>query len=216
MTTDAARQTTGEEIANSVTHGIGAALAVIGLVVLVASAALRGTPRQIVACAIYGVSLTLLYSSSTLYHAITARRAKGIFRMLDHASIYLLIAGTYTPFTLVTLGGAWGWSLFAAVWILAVLGTIYQSLFLGRNPRVSTFLYVLMGWIIVVAVRPLLQVLPWQGFAWLVAGGLAYTLGVAFYGRRWRYAHTIWHLFVLTGSVCHFCAIYWYVLPQGA
>jgi hemolysin III len=214
MSSESSRQTIGEEIANSVTHGIGAAFSVAGLVLLVVLAALRGTAWHIVSCAVFGVSLVLLYLSSTLYHALTARRAKRVFRILDHASIYLLIAGTYTPFTLVTLHGAWGWSLFGVVWTLAAAGIVFQSLAIGRWPALSTGVYSLMGWVAVLAFRPLLHALPWHGCLWLLAGGVAYTAGVVFYATRSKFAHAVWHFFVLAGSVCHFCAVYFYVLPR--
>lgn len=205
----------GEEIANSITHGVGAALSVAGLVVMVVVAALRGTSSHVVACAVYGASLVLLYLCSTLYHALTNGRAKRLFRILDHSSIYVLIAGTYTPFTLVTLRGAWGWALFGVVWTLAVMGIVFKCFFTGRLHILSTAVYILMGWIAVVATRPLLQTLPWQGFLWLLAGGLFYTAGVAFFAWRRKYSHTIWHLFVLAGSVCHFFAVYRSVLFQA-
>ena len=215
MRPQSSRQTIGEEIANSVTHGIGAALSVAGLVVLVVMAAIRGTAWHIVSCAVFGVSLILLYLASTLYHALTARRAKHVFRILDHASIYLLIAGTYTPFTLVTLRGAWGWSLFGVVWALAVAGIVFQSLAIGRRPILSTVIYILMGWVVLIAFRPLLHALPWAGFLWLLAGGVAYTAGVVFFALRSKFAHAVWHFFVLAGSTCHFFAVYLYVVPRG-
>ena len=216
MQLDLPSESLGEEIANSITHGVGALLSVAGLTVLVILAAMRGTALHVVTCAVYGVSLVLLYLSSTLYHALTNRRAKYVFRVLDHASIYVLIAGTYTPFTLVTLRGAWGWGLFGAVWTLGVAGIVFKCFATGRLHGLSTFVYIVMGWIAVVAVRPLLQALPWAGFLWLLAGGLFYTLGVVFFALRKRYAHMIWHLFVLAGSLCHFLAVYRYVLPRSA
>ncbi|MGJ5814006.1 PAQR family membrane homeostasis protein TrhA [Paludibaculum fermentans] len=207
--------TPGEEIASSVTHGLGAALSVAGLVMMVVAAATRGTGRQVLACAVYGSSLILLYLSSTLYHALRHQRAKRVFRILDHISIYLLIAGTYTPFLLVTLRGPWGWALFGVVWGLAVLGIGFKCFFTGRMEILSTSVYLLMGWVAVVAIRPLLAALPWTGFLWLLAGGLAYTLGVVFYTWRRKYAHAVWHLFVLAGSACHFVAVWLYVLPHA-
>jgi hemolysin III len=204
----------GEEIANSITHGVGALLSVAALAMLVVVTALRGTTLQVLASAVYGVSLVLLYSCSTLYHAVTNARAKRVLRVLDHSSIYVLIAGTYTPFTLIALRGAWGWALFALVWTLAVIGIVFKCFFTGRLLVLSTTIYVLMGWIAVAAVRPLLRALPWPGFLWLLAGGLLYTGGVAFFTWRRRYAHSIWHLMVIAGSACHFVAVYWYVLPR--
>jgi hemolysin III len=214
MPVDYVDTTLGEEVANSITHGVGAALSVAGLVAMVAISALRGTISHVVACAVFGASLVLLYLSSTLYHALTNGRAKRVFRILDHASIYVLIAGSYTPFTLVTLRGVWGWALFITVWTLAVLGIVFKCYFTGRLHALSTAVYILMGWMAVVATRPLLQALPWPGFLLLLAGGLFYTLGVVFFTWRRKYAHAIWHLFVLAGSVCHFLAVYRYVLPR--
>lgn len=208
--------TLGEEIANSITHGVGTALSVAGLVVMVVLAASSGTYVHVVACSVYGASLVLLYLFSTLYHALTNARAKRVFRILDHVSIYLLIAGTYTPFTLVTLHGAWGWVLFGIVWTLAALGIVFKCFFTGRMQGLSTAVYILMGWTAVVAIRPLLHVLPWSGFLWLLAGGVLYTLGVVFYAWHRKYAHTMWHLFVLAGSACHFVAVCRYVLPRSS
>jgi hemolysin III len=208
-------QSLGEEIANSITHGLGAILSVAGLAVLLVAAIMRGAAIHIAACAVFGASLVLLYTSSTLYHALAQNRAKRVFHVLDHATIYILIAGTYTPFTLVTLHGPWGWTLFAAVWSLAVLGIVFKSFGAGRLPFLSTAIYILMGWAVVFALRPLLAALPWTGFLWLLAGGLFYTAGVAFFALRRRYAHSIWHLFVLAGSVCHYVAVYRFVIPPG-
>lgn len=208
--------TRGEEIANSITHGVGAVLGIAGLVALIIGAALRGNAWHIVTCSIYGATLVLLYVASTLYHALPEGRAKHVFMILDHSAIYLLIAGTYTPLTLVTLGGGWGWALFGFVWGLAALGIVFKSLFIGRLAILSTIVYILMGWCAMIAIRPLLQVMPWNAFLWLLAGGLAYTLGVIFFASKYRYAHTIWHLFVLAGSACHFVAVYKYVLPAAA
>ena len=203
----------GEEIANSVTHGVGALLAVAGLSVLVAFAPIRGTAWHVVACSIYGSTLVLLYTASTLYHSIPNARAKRTLRILDHSAIFLLIAGTYTPFTLVNLRGGWGWSLFGVVWGLALLGILLQT---GRrrHPVVAVALYVAMGWAVVVAIRPLLQAIPRGGLALLVGGGLAYTIGIVFYAsKRIPYAHSVWHGFVLLGSALHFFAIFLFVVP---
>ena len=204
--------TLGEEIANSITHGIGAALSIAGLVAIVAVAALDRPAWQVVACAIYGTSLVLMYVSSTMYHALTNERAKRVFKILDHSSIYLLIAGTYTPFTLITLRGPWGWSLFAVVWGLCVCGVVFKSLWIGRLKVASTVVYLLMGWCVVVAIRPLLAALPWTGFMWMLAGGLCYTAGVAFYVSSGKFAHSVWHLFVMAGSLCQYWAVFHYVL----
>lgn len=214
MTSTPASQTVGEEIANSVTHGIAAAFSVAALVILVIFASLRGNAWHIVSCAVFGVTLILLYLASTLYHALPVGKAKEVFRILDHASIYLLIAGTYTPFTLVTLHGPWGWSIFGVVWGLAVAGVVFQSLLIGRLPVLSTAVYILMGWVVVIALRPLVHALPWGGLLWMLAGGLCYTAGVYFYASRSKFAHAVWHLFVIAGSVCHFFAVLFYVIPR--
>ncbi len=215
MTSTINRQTIGEEIANSVTHGIAAVLSVAALAILVVFASLRGNAWHIVSCAIFGVTLILLYLASTLYHALPVGRAKEVCRILDHASIYLLIAGTYTPFTLVTLRGPWGWSIFGVVWGLAVAGIVFQSLLIGRLPVLSTAVYILMGWVVVIALRPLIHALPWGGLLWMLAGGLCYTAGVYFYASRSKFAHAVWHLFVIAGSVCHFFAVFFYVIPHA-
>jgi hemolysin III len=204
----------GEEIANSVTHGVGLLLAVAGLVVLVTLAAVRGTAWHVVGCSIYGSTLVLLYAASTLYHSIPNARAKRVFRVIDHSAIFLLIAGTYTPFTLINLRGPWGWSLFGVVWGLALFGILFQTGKL-RHPVLSVVLYVLMGWTVVIATRPLLHAIAPGGLALLVAGGLAYTLGITFYAwKRLPYGHSVWHGFVLLGSAFHFFAILFFVVPS--
>ena len=193
---------------NSITHLAGAALALTGLVVLVVRAGFTGDPWKIVSVSLYGATLFALYTFSTLYHSVRGG-AKKVLRKFDHTAIYLLIAGTYTPFTLVTLRGAWGWSLFGAVWGLAALG-IAQELFLAKGKRIlSVVIYLLMGWLVIIAVRPLLRALPAPGFALLAAGGVLYTGGVVFYvlDKKLRHSHGIWHLFVLAGSVCHYIAV---------
>jgi hemolysin III len=197
---------------NSITHLVGSALAVLGSVVLIVLAANQGDPWKIVSFSVYGVMLMALYIFSTLYHSLRGR-AKDVLRKFDHCSIYLLIAGSYTPFALVTLRGAWGWSLFGVIWGLALLG-ILQELWLAKGARVlSLIIYVLMGWLALVALAPLWQALTPAGFAWLAAGGAFYTLGIVFYAtdHRLRHGHGIWHLFVLAGSICHFFAILLYV-----
>ena len=198
---------------NALTHLAGALLALAGTVVLIVLAAQDGDPWKVVSVSIYGVTLVLLYSFSTLYHSLRGR-AKNILRELDHHSIYLLIAGSYTPFCLVTLRGPWGWSLFGVVWGLAVLGSL-QELWLKNSARIlSLVIYVLMGWVALVALVQLLHTLGTAGFAWLVAGGLFYTIGIIFYviDSRLTHAHGIWHLFVLAGSASHYIAILFYVL----
>jgi len=198
----------GEEIANSVTHGVGVLLSLIALPTLVVLAARRHDTWQIVGGSVFGTTLLLLYCASTLYHAIPSPRAKTVFRVLDHAAIYLLIAGTYTPFALGVLRGTWGWSLLIAVWALAAVGIVLKSTRGFRYARLSTAVYLAMGWLIVIAMRPLVAHIGLGGIAWLLAGGLAYTGGVIFFAwDRLRYGHMIWHLFVLAGSICHFVAV---------
>jgi hemolysin III len=198
---------------NALTHLAGAVLALVGSVVLIVLAAQDGDPWKIVSVSIYGATLVLLYGFSTAYHSLRGR-AKIILRELDHHSIYLLIAGTYTPFCLVTLRGPWGWSLFGAVWGLAVLGSLQELRPKGGARILSVVIYVVMGWVALVALVPMLRVLGPDGFAWVVAGGLFYTLGIVFYAldTRLRHSHGIWHLFVMAGSVAHYVAILRYVL----
>ena len=201
----------GEEIANSLTHGVGAVLAVVGLVVLALASSRHGTARTVVGCVVFGVSLVLLYASSTLYHSVGNARAKALLRVLDHSAIFLLIAGTYTPFTLVSLRGPWGWTLFGVVWGLALAG-ITLRLVLPRRPTVLfVSLYLAMGWCVVVAAKPLLAAVAPGGIALLAAGGLAYSVGVVFYVWRRPYHHAIWHGFVLAGSAFHYAAVLLYV-----
>jgi hemolysin III len=201
----------GEEIANSVTHGVAALASVAALPILLAVAIGRGDPWQIVGGAIFGATLVLLYTASTLYHALTHAGAKRVFRVLDHSAIYLLIAGTYTPFALGALRGPWGWSLLGAVWALAALGITAKATLGFRFPRLSTAVYIGMGWLGVIAFRPLMVHIGVPGITWLLAGGLCYTAGVIFFAwERLRYGHMVWHLFVAAGSVCHFLAVLWY------
>jgi len=197
---------------NSISHLIGAVAALAGLVVVVVVAAQQGDPWKIVSFSIYGTTLFFLYVASTLYHSLRGR-AKRIFRKLDHYSIYFLIAGTYTPFTLVTLRGAWGWTIFGVIWGLAAVGIALESLPQQGNRVLSLVVYILMGWLVLVALKPLLEALPWAGFVWLLLGGIFYTSGVAFYlfDEKIRYFHGIWHLFVLAGSVSHYVTILFYV-----
>jgi hemolysin III len=208
--------TLGEEIANSITHGIGAALSIAGLVVIVAVSALHRPAWQTAAYTIFGTSLVLLYMSSTIYHALANNRAKRVFKILDHSSIYLLIAGTYTPVTLIALRGPRGWALFGVVWVLCVCGIVFKSLWIDRLKVASTAVYLLMGWCAVFAIGPLFEALPRTGFVWLVAGGFCYTAGVAFYANSSRFAHSVWHLFVMAGSWCQYWAIFRYVLCAPA
>ncbi len=207
--------TPGEELANSLTHGVGVLLAIGGLALLVTLAALRGDVWHVVACSIYGAAMVVLYSASTLYHAVSKPRAKSALQVFDHAAIFLLIAGTYTPFTLVSLRGPWGWALFGTVWGLALVGIVIEIAFPGRWPVFSLVLYVAMGWVGVVAVKPLLSALPTGGLVLLLLGGLAYTGGIVFYvWKRLPYGHAIWHVFVLAGTVLHFFAVLLYVVPS--
>lgn len=196
-----------EEVASLLTHAAGVLIGIVALVVMLALA--DGSPVKLVSGVVFGVSLVLLYGSSTLYHFFTAPRWKARFQTLDHICIYLLIAGSYTPFTLITLKGPWGWSLFAAVWSMALAGVFLKTLGKGRKDHwLSTALYLLMGWLVLVAIVPLARNLPFAGMAWLTAGGLAYTIGVIFFAwRRLPFNHAIWHLFVLAGSVCHVLAV---------
>ena len=214
LATNVMGYTVGEEIANSVTHGIGAALSVAGLTLLVVLAAIYGDVWRVVSFSIYGSSLVLLYLASTLYHSIQAPKVKRILRIFDHSAIYLLIAGTYTPFTLVSMRGPWGWTMFSVVWGLALLGIAFKTVFIGRYEKWATVAYVLMGWLVVIAFKEMLVTIPPGGIVWLVIGGVVYTLGVLFYAwQKLPYNHAIWHLFVLGGSICHFFAILFHVLP---
>jgi hemolysin III len=207
-------QTLGEEIANSVTHGLGAALAIAALVILVIIAALQGDAWRVVSLAIYGAALVILYLVSTLYHAFRGPRIKRLFRTLDHSAVFLLIAGTYTPITLVHLRGAWGWTLFGIIWGLAAGGIVAKVFLIGKLRVISVLLYIAMGWLVLIALDPILETVPRGLLAWLVAGGVSYTLGVAFYmAKRLAYHHAVWHLFVLGGSVCHFIGMLLYVAP---
>ena len=210
------RYTAGEEIANSVTHGIGFLLAVAGLVLLLVYADFHGTAITVVSCAIYGATLILLYAASTLYHGIRSPRAKVALRALDHSAIYLLIAGTYTPFCLVSLRGPWGWSLLALIWSSALVGIALRVIATRRTtprrPVVAVVIYVIMGWAALLVLKPLIAALAPEGMRLLVLGGLAYTGGVAFYTwRRLPYHHALWHGCVLLGSILHFFAVLLYV-----
>jgi hemolysin III len=203
------------ELANALTHGVGAVAAAAGATVLLVLASLHGDAWQVVGSAVFGATLVLLYTASTVYHAARTPRVKARLRMLDHCAIYLLIAGTYTPFTLVGLRGGWGWSLLGVIWALAVAGVVFKLFFIERFHRLSTALYVAMGWLVVVAAVPMAQRLPAVTLAWMVAGGLAYTAGTFFYHGRRPWAHAVWHLFVMAGSACHFAAVATQVLPAG-
>ncbi|HEY3426724.1 MAG TPA: hemolysin III family protein [Negativicutes bacterium] len=203
-----------QEILNTVTHGVGALFALIGLVVLTVSAYLQGSIWHQVSFIIYGVTLVLLYVASALYHGFMNKKIKYILKICDHVAIYLLIAGTYTPFALVPLHGILGWSLFGVIWLLAVIGIVFKVFFVKRFKIISTVCYIIMGWVILIAIRPLVAALPLTGLYWLIAGGVFYTAGTVFYlNKRFSYNHAIWHLFVLAGSISHFITIFVYVLP---
>lgn len=205
---------TGEEIANSIVHGIGWALGIAELVLLVVFSSMDGDPWLIVSCTIFGVTIVIMYASSTMYHSLQGARSKYVFKILDHSSIFFLIAGTYTPFTLVYLRGGLGWLLFSIVWIGFVLGTVFKSLAVKKLNILSTAIYVAMGWVILIAIRKLFETVPTGGIILLLLGGLAYTLGVPFYGiKKIPYNHAIWHLFVLAGTTFHFFSVFLYVIP---
>lgn len=207
-----AAETKGETWANSLTHGVGIPLSIVGLVLLVVRAASGGDAWQVTSSAIFGATLILLYTASTLYHALRGEALRKRLRKFDHAAIFLLIAGTYTPFLLVTLRGAWGWSLFGVVWGMAVSGIVLKFWFAGRFKLISTIVYLVMGWLVLLALKPLVAALPSGGMSWLIAGGVCYSLGTVFYlWRRLQYHHAVWHLWVLGGSVCHWVAVYGWV-----
>ena len=202
----------GDILANAITHGVGAVLAIVGAIYLVAASA-RGSVWLVVSCSVFAGTLVLVYLCSTLYHSLLRTRARHVFRVLDHSAIYLLIAGTYTPFTLISLRGPVGWTLFAVVWALAVAGVIFKGFAVGRFAVASALVYLFQGWFVVFAIRPLVHAIGWHGVLWLGAGGAAYTLGIVFFALdRRRYFHAAWHLFVLSGSVAHYFAILFYVV----
>jgi len=207
-------QTAGEELANSISHGVGLAAALVATPFLLHVAAERGDVLGIVGAAIFATSVILLYAASTIYHAIPHRyrATKALFQILDHGAIYLLIAGTYTPFTLGPLSGVWGWTLLVLIWSMALVGLVLKGLGRTGHPRIAAGLYLAMGWTVLIAIKPVIESLPPWGLFWLVAGGAAYTLGVIFFllDNRVRFAHFVWHLFVLSGTACHFVAILFY------
>ncbi|MFD0739312.1 hemolysin III family protein [Lysobacter koreensis] len=203
-----------EEFYNALTHGLGATAALAGGAVLISLAALRGDRWQLVGAIVFGIALLLLYLASTLYHVTAHPVAKARLKVFDHCAIYVLIAGTYTPFTLIGLRGPWGWGLFAAIWILALAGVVFKLFYTGRFKRLSTLIYVAMGWLVIVAIKPLWGALDAWTLGWLFAGGICYTAGTFFYHRpSLRYSHAIWHLFVIAGSVCHYVAVMAQVIP---
>jgi hemolysin III len=204
-------QSRGEEIANSVSHGAGFVAAAVATPFLLAEVGRNGGVADLVGAIVFAVTVMLAYLSSTLYHAVPEPRAKQLLRAIDHGSIFLLIAGTYTPFTLGVLRGGWGWTLFGLVWTLALAGVVMKALGGVRFKRLSVAVYLAMGWLVIVAIDPLLERMEPAGVAWLVAGGIAYTAGVVFYALdRYRFCHFVWHLFVLAGTVCHFIAVMGY------
>ena len=206
------QQSLGEEIANSITHGIGAALSIAALVILVVFAARNGDVWRIVSFSIYGATLFFLYLASTLYHSLTNKRVKSFFKIVDHSSIFLLIAGTYTPVTLVSMRGPWGWTIFGLIWAMAIGGIIAKFFLFGKYKFISTLVYLAMGWLIMIAFKPMLEMVPKGLIIWLFIGGLCYTLGVIFYAcKKVPYFHFIWHLFVLGGSISHFLGILFYL-----
>jgi len=204
-------QTLREEIANSISHGIGLAGAIIAAPFLIFYSAANGDAWAVAGASVFITSAIILYLSSTLFHSQKVGKRKDIFQIVDHAAIFLLIAGTYTPFTLGILRETWGWILFGIVWGIAIAGIIMKLLVGARYPRLSTALYLLMGWLILIVIKPLMAAMPLAGLLWIAAGGLAYTIGVIFYAiPNFRYAHFIWHIFVLAGTACHFVAVMFY------
>jgi len=205
----------GEEIAHAITHGLGVLGSIAGLVLLIVKAYPHHDPRLMSAVVVSGSSMVVLYTASTFYHALTHARAKFVFQLLDHSAIYLLIAGSYTPFTLVTLGGAWGWSLFGVSWAFAVAGILYEAVWKRPWKRLSLVFYLAMGWMAVVGAKPLMAALPTDGLILLAMGGVAYSAGAVFYAwRLFPYHHAVWHVFVLAGSAFHYLCVYHYVIPS--
>ena len=208
----------GDIIANAVTHGVGAAMAIAACSVLIALAVKRGaTTVQLVSCAVFGSTLVLVYVCSTVYHSLVRTRARHVLQVLDHSSIYLLIAGTYTPFTLVVLRGKMGWVLFVIVWTMAIGGIVFKCVAMGKLPALSVMLYIVMGYLVVAALPQVASVVGWNGLLWLMGGGVFYTVGIIFFAfDRVRYFHALWHVFVLGGSTLHFVAVLLYVVPGRA
>lgn len=202
-----------EELGNATTHAMGAILSLVAIVLFVVFARHQDDSFKLISSLIFGTTLFLMYSSSTIYHYLSEPKLKQWFRIVDHACIYLLIAGSYTPFMLVTIRGPWGWTLLTIIWSLAVLGVIFKLFFVNHFSGLSTAIYLFMGWLAVVAIKPICQNLSHEGLMFVVAGGLCYTIGVVFYlWKRLKFSHTLWHLFVLAGSICHFLAVLLYVV----
>ncbi|MBU0481142.1 MAG: hemolysin III family protein [Proteobacteria bacterium] len=207
-------QSSGEELSNTISHGAALVAALVGTPFIISNAVRSEDAWSVVGASIFSATIILLYLASALYHLLPAGKAKRIFRVIEHSAIFLLIAGTYTPFTLGVLRGVWGWTLFGIIWGIALIGVTLKVFVKGSHPVLSTILYLSMGWVIVIAIKPLLAGMPMEGFLWLLAGGLSYTAGVYFYVTDWRfhYGHFIWHLFVITGTVCHYFAVFRYAV----
>ena len=214
MKLDARQYPRTEETLNVITHGLGLLLSIAALVILVVFASLRGDAWHVVSFSIYGASLVILYLASTLFHSVTEQRLRNKLNVFDHSAIYILIAGTYTPFLLVTIRGPWGWSLFGVIWGLAIGGVIFKLFFTGKYDVVSAIIYVAMGWLIIIAIKPMNESLSSDGLLWLIGGGFSYMIGAVFYLlNKLPYNHAIFHIWVLLGSFAHFVAVFWYVLP---
>lgn len=206
-----------EEILNVITHGLGFLLSIAALVILVVFASMYGNAWHVVSFSIYGATLVTLYLASTLFHMTRKQSLRNKLNVFDHAAIYFLIAGTYTPFLLVTIRGPWGWSLFGVIWGLAILGLLYKIFFMGKYDILSALIYVIMGWLIIIAIKPMNENLPPEAMWWLLGGGIAYSIGVVFYLiNKIPYNHAIFHIWVLLGSFAHFFTVFFYVLPEGA
>lgn len=202
-----------EEKINIITHGLGIPLSILALILLIPNALVNGDRLDLISSIVFGVSLVMVYAASTFFHSTKSPKLRRRFNIFDHASIYVLIAGTYTPFTLITLEGRIGWTLFGVVWSLALIGIIFKIFYIGKYKVLSTLFYVIMGWLIIGAIKPLIANLPHYGLLWLLAGGISYTIGAILYSnRKIKFNHAIFHIFVLLGSFCHFMAIYFYVL----
>ena len=207
-------QTLGEEIANSITHGVGWVFAISALVLLIVFSSIYGDAWHIVSCTIYGVGLVLMYTNSTMYHSLQGRKVKKVFKILDHSSIYFLIAATYTPYTLTILRGPWGWTLFGIVWGGFIFGSVFKAFAAGKYKWVSVMVYIALGWCVLLAIGPLIRSLPYEGLILLLAGGICYSLGAVIYAKKGiKYSHAVWHLYVLLGSIFHFFSIFFYVIP---
>ncbi|WP_100404850.1 PAQR family membrane homeostasis protein TrhA [Bacillus solitudinis] len=204
-----------EEIANAITHGVGAILSIAALVLLIVFSSIYGNALHVISFTIFGVTMLTLYVSSTMLHSLPAGKVKNLFEILDHASIYLFIAGTYTPIMLIVVQGKLGWTLFGVIWGLALIGIIFKAYFVKRFLFMSTIFYIIMGWLVIFAIKPIIEALSTVGITFLVAGGLCYTIGTVFYvWRGFKFHHAVWHLFVLAGSTCHFFLVFWHLLPR--